>query len=472
MNNNNMLSLYKTYYTYIYPFEQIYKFITRNNPERLSAQCRDMRIEFNRSDTMTSKKRFNRKNLLCFKNELFSLLPHSVHIGCIISLLIPRSLFHISQPQSNMRLLIRTGKRINEKNDEDINPIYTKQPKLEIENVYSPSYNNTVYDNERNFVSPLQETLGDYIHFIPIFKELVFDIDIPDFDRFCDCKENKMLCSVCWIHIEGAYFIMNFILTELFGYDKKNILYVFSGGKGLHCFINDKRALNLNEQQRFHICDKIQIGNGDDNDRKNGDDVLFSWIHTNSNEILSNKLESLFFNNVIRGRDLLKNISFRRWILSKLQKYYPSTYNSIHSCWSNDNAINNIKNKDNVSVILWKLLTTFEVYEYHNTNDIKSMIRPSLFIIYRLYYPMIDKQPLKLTHDIKLPFSIHSKTSNISLPIDQSFMESIDKSKQIININSLCHYYNTHKQKQQEETLLPKIFKKGVTLLEEWLNQY
>src|ERR1700744_5711499 len=195
----NMLSLYKTYYTNIYPFEQIYKFITSNNPERLSAQCRDMRIEFNRSDTMTSKKRFNRKNLLCFKNELFSLLPHSVHIGCIISLLIPRSLFHIpqSQPQPNMRLLLRSGKRTNE-NDQDINPIYTKQPKLDIENVYSPSYNNnTIYDNERNFVSPLHETLGlDYIHFIPIFKELVFDIDVPDFDTFCDHKENKMLCDV------------------------------------------------------------------------------------------------------------------------------------------------------------------------------------------------------------------------------------------------------------------------------------
>lgn len=427
------------YLKQIMPIDLIYRFMTCNKPTIVSPQCRVVRFESCKNGGTTetmSKMKFNRIDERALRQQITAwLLPLSIHIGPLLAL-------HL-EPGSNMNDsgLTTKRKRDDEDSEEDI----------------------TVHRHR------------DFVHFIPICKELVFDLDVHDFDRFCACVEKeesididsnpkktnttqtKILCHHCWLHIEGAYFIMQFILTQLFGYNSANILYVFSGGKGIHCFVNDHRAMSLSEEQRYFMYDTIHIGSGKNpKDEESVDNDLCNWIIKYATPELSATLENLFMTHVIANRNLfVKCKAFRKWFLDKLCRYYPSTYSNMikTQAW---------QDLTTESSILWELLKMFEIYDFHANI---TMVKPSLFIIYRLYYPIVDKGPLAMTHSIKLPFSIHTTTKNIALPFTQSFIESPDKCSQLVTLESVCVAYNTKKE-------YPSLFTNGATILDEWLNMY
>lgn len=412
----------------IFPFELIHRFITCDRRTSVSPQCRVMRFEsYDRASTdgkTVSKTRFNRMDEQWLKQQFVYLLPMTVHITGLL-------LLHLA-PESFDHNITAKRKRIEDATSGD--------------GVTTQQYVVPIYDTHHR----------DFVHFVPLYKELVFDLDVHDFDRFCDCATRKLktLCGHCWLHIEGAYFIMRFILTHLFGYAEANILTVFSGGKGIHCFVNDARAMRLTQEQRFFMYDTIRVESGKNHTNEVvADTALCVWITKYATPELTQTLESLFRSLVLTARNLFVTCgAFRRWVADKLALHYPVTHTLLLKSreWR-DTATN--------SSLVWSALQTLEIYEFNKT------IRASLFLVYRLFYPIVDKGPLDMSHSIKLPFSIHTTTRNIALPIDHSFMESRDKEAQIVTLEAL---YMAHAMRRD----LPPLFTKGVALLQEWLAMY
>lgn len=91
----------------------------------------------------------------------------------------------------------------------------------------------------------------------PVYRELVFDIDLTDYSRHC-C-EGKTTCNDCFSLIKCAARIMDYTLTNCFGFSK--ILYVFSGGRGMHVWVCDESAMKLNNRERRGIVDCISVNN-------------------------------------------------------------------------------------------------------------------------------------------------------------------------------------------------------------------
>lgn len=87
-------------------------------------------------------------------------------------------------------------------------------------------------------------------------KELVFDIDITDYERDCDCKGTKNMCEECFLKIKAAIYILDEILRVDFGF--KELTFIFSGGKGVHCWVTDKSAMRLNNIERKAIAGYIK----------------------------------------------------------------------------------------------------------------------------------------------------------------------------------------------------------------------
>lgn len=297
---------------------------------------------------------------------------------------------------------------------------------------------------------------------IALKKELVFDMDITDFVRFCPCQGKKQLCQVCWLHIAGAHLILAELLQTSHGYDASHLLWIFSGGKGLHCFVNAPLAVSLDDRERMHLYDRLFID-------ANDDERLIARIRHFDEDFIS-RLELFFVNHAFKQCDLFaieggNGETFEAFCLRHIQKRYPSLYQHIKKAWETMLPITTTKKAkhneqestscvDNISMRKWRLLQSLEKMQQNGC-------RASVFLMIRVLYPMIDKEPLRMMHQIKLPFSIHAGTKNIALPLDSEAIVTMNVARDPLSLDTFL------KQKHQNPQ-----FSKALKLFESWLDHY
>jgi DNA primase catalytic subunit len=86
----------------------------------------------------------------------------------------------------------------------------------------------------------------------PMRRELVFDIDIKDYDDlrkwFCRCQ-GKTFCAMCWKMAAASLRVVVNELTDAFGFTK--LLPVFSGGGGAHLWCFDKSVTHDGDDAEY-----------------------------------------------------------------------------------------------------------------------------------------------------------------------------------------------------------------------------
>lgn len=98
--------------------------------------------------------------------------------------------------------------------------------------------------------------------FRPVSKELVFDIDMTDYDPIRTCCQGTKICNRCWQWITMAVKVVDVALKEDFGF--KHILWVYSGRRGAHAWVCDKRARDMDDSRRKAIAGYFELLKGGD----------------------------------------------------------------------------------------------------------------------------------------------------------------------------------------------------------------
>jgi DNA primase small subunit len=89
-------------------------------------------------------------------------------------------------------------------------------------------------------------------------REMVFDIDLTDYDSIRNCGCNgATICKKCWKMMNMAIKVMDIGLREDFGF--KHIAWFYSGRRGVHAWICDEKARKLSNDARSAVAAYFEV---------------------------------------------------------------------------------------------------------------------------------------------------------------------------------------------------------------------
>ncbi len=88
--------------------------------------------------------------------------------------------------------------------------------------------------------------------------ELVFDFDADEYDavRTCGCK-GAQVCIICWSLMQDAALFIEETLRKDFGL--KDLIWTFSGRRGIHCWVKDEVVIPLDQNQRNSLIGYLTL---------------------------------------------------------------------------------------------------------------------------------------------------------------------------------------------------------------------
>ena len=83
---------------------------------------------------------------------------------------------------------------------------------------------------------------------------------MTDYDSIRTCCSGKGICQRCWGFIAAAVTVLDKTLRDDFGFN--HILWVYSGRRGIHCWVSDREAMDLTDDQRRSIMGYLEVVKG------------------------------------------------------------------------------------------------------------------------------------------------------------------------------------------------------------------
>ncbi|XP_045613645.1 DNA primase small subunit [Procambarus clarkii] len=263
--------------------------------------------------------------------------------------------------------------------------------------------------------------------FTPQEKELVFDIDMTDYDEVRTCCSGAEICHKCWKFMTIAVKILDSALRQDFGY--QHILWVYSGRRGIHCWVCDESARTLSQSARSALAEYLQLIRGGENMTKKVN--ISQKLHPSLKR--AEGIAKKYFNDLIlEDQDLLGTPELWSKILSLIpdQTLRESLEKTMPQC-------SNSKQR-------WNTIQT-EITRALNKADHKKGFRPHLLteIILQLVYPRLDIHVTKgLNHLLKSPFCVHPKTGRVCVCFDPQKAEQFDPMA-VPNLSQLVEEINS-----------------------------
>lgn len=266
----------------------------------------------------------------------------------------------------------------------------------------------------------------------PVERELVFDIDLKDYDdiRSCECKTRTAglrVCYACWPLAVVSLLALRYLLANKFGF--KDFLFTFSGSKGVHCWVLDESAATYRNEARVAIANYMWPFTS-----KEGTDGERHRLQPSSCELMDTLYTDVlvpFFERFVLGRILdLNTLSGQRVVLEVAKAH-----------GLNDDVFIALPRSE-TSQLIWEGVK-FVVQE--RAANAEEILRA---LVFRCTFPRIDYAvTTTMQHIIRCPFSVNYGSGYLCVPIDLdtalqfdlgtapalgNFVEGLDSHKRIM----------------------------------------
>lgn len=270
--------------------------------------------------------------------------------------------------------------------------------------------------------------------FKPVERELVFDIDMTDYDDIRTCCKGADICMKCWPFMTMAIKTVDTALRNDFAF--KHVLWIYSGRRGVHCWVCDSEARRLTNEARTAVVDYLSVntGSNENSDRKlkNTYDVLHPSLarayetleYHFEKYIASDNGQAVLTNKGLGYRKILNTLPDES-VRSDLDKKWEKGTFSGSEKWQQLVAATTMP--ADPSVARKKRLNFAELLQWRQE------------LVFKYCYPRLDANVSKTqNHLLKSPFCIHPKTGRVCVPIDPNTADDFDPFS-VPTVRTLCY---------------------------------
>jgi len=255
--------------------------------------------------------------------------------------------------------------------------------------------------------------------FNTVERELVFDIDMTDYDDIRTCCTGAEICLRCWPYMTMAVKVVDTALREDF--DFKHILWVYSGRRGVHCWVCDPVARNLTNEARTAVVDYLSVhtGSADNSDKRLKQN--FAQPHammTRAYGILDPYFEQDIADD--KGQGLLARKDRYMKVLNSLPDEV--IRKELYDAWEHNTGLS--------GAARWRQVRMATTSPAANDAAAWTAARKKrinfaeldawrMELVFTHCYPRLDANVSKTqNHLLKSPFCVHPKTGRVCVPID------------------------------------------------------
>ncbi|CAH8277850.1 unnamed protein product [Arabidopsis lyrata] len=253
--------------------------------------------------------------------------------------------------------------------------------------------------------------------FTPVERELVFDIDITDYDDVRYCCSGADVCSKCWPLMTVAIKVIDTSLREDFGF--KHILWVFSGRRGVHCWVCDAKARRLTNEQRSAVAEYFRVYKGNENNAKKVD-LMGHSLHPFLARSYVDFLKNFFEGELQANQSLFSSEEKYEKILGMITD--EDIQADLRGKW--ENSARSSLSEEATSRLRWEQLKKRLQSKKNKALSLRTCVEE---IVFTFTYPRIDLEVSKqMNHLLKAPFCVHPKTGRVCVPIDPNNCDEFD----------------------------------------------
>lgn len=250
-----------------------------------------------------------------------------------------------------------------------------------------------------------RKTLRKSSMFKPLSKEIVFDIDLTDYDDIRTCCAKVNICEKCWSFATMAIKVVDVALRDDFGFE--HIMWVYSGRRGVHAWISDKDARDLDDEKRKAITGYFEVlkGGAQGGKRVNIRRPLHPHI-VRSLEILKPH-----FQQVLADQEPFQSEAGQERLLQLLSD--KALNEALRKKWESSPGRQSARK--------WADIDALAATGVSKTLDTKALMEAKQDILLEYTYPRLDVEVgKKRNHLLKSPFVVHPGTGRVCVPITAS----------------------------------------------------